>query len=85
LGGNPVHAILRRMIRIAPLVALLLLIAGCAAMPDVSDGKLPEEGAQAARFVARYCALDEQGRNGQSEALRRALWPRAQFIILCDH
>jgi hypothetical protein len=73
------------MIRIPAICALALLLAGCAAIPDTSDGKLPEEGAQAARYVAQYCALDEQGRNGQSEALRRALWPRAQFIILCDH
>jgi len=47
-------------------------------------GGLPEEGIDAAHYVSQYCALDERGRNGQSEAMRRALWPRAQLIILCD-
>lgn len=65
------------------LILQMLPLAGCASLP-AEPGKLPDEGLQTARYVTQYCALDEQGRNGQSEALRRALWPRAQFIILCD-
>ena len=72
------------MSKMTVLVALCVTLAACAATPIDATGKLPAEGLEAARYVEHFCALDEQGRNGQQEALRRALWPSAQLIILCD-
>lgn len=83
--GRPRRRARFRLMHARRLCMLLTLpLAGCVSVPFDPEGRLPVAGLETARYVSQYCALDAQGRNGQSEALRRALWPNAQVIILCD-
>lgn len=62
-----------------------MLLCGCGSLPLDASGSLPAGGIAAADYVREYCGRNERERTALTEGMRRALWPDAQVIIVCDH